>query len=89
LIFKKIFIQKILDTLKINCRLIYIKEIQEYLKYFQSWLIYKLEVAVDHYNDPDPWTQWYWFLRSRRLFIIKVWLLLFGVIFFFILVWSF
>jgi len=80
----KIFIQQILDTLKSNFKLLAINfnKIKVDLKYFKSWLIYKYEIAIEHYNDPEPWTRWYWFLRSRRLFIIKAWLLLFGVIFF-------
>lgn len=80
----KLFIQSILDTLKSNFKLlvIFYNKVKIELKLIKWWLIFKYEVAIEHYNDPEPWTRWYWFLRSRRLFIIKAWLLLFGVIFF-------
>lgn len=80
----KLIIQSISDMLKSNFKLlvIYYNKVKIELKHIKWWLIYKYEMAIDHYNDPEPWTRWYWFLRSRRLFIIKAWLLLFGVIFF-------
>jgi hypothetical protein len=74
---------KILDTVKkkIKLLLIYFNDLKKEVRYLKSWLIYRYVIARDHYNDPEPWTRWYWFLHSRRLFIIKVWFLLFGVIF--------
>ena len=85
----KLIIQSISDMLKSNFKLlvIYYNKVKIELKHIKWWLIYKYEMAIDHYNDPEPWTRWYWFLRSRRLFIIKAWLLLFGVIFFLILLY--
>ena len=80
----ELIIQLILDTLKSNFKLlvIFYNKVKTELKLIKRWLIFKYEVAIEHYNDPEPWTRWYWFLRSRRLFIMKAWLLLFGVIFF-------
>jgi len=80
----KLFIRLILDTLKNNFKLLVIiyNKVKRELRDLKWWLIFKYEVLIEHYNDPEPWTRWYWFLRSRRLFIIKAWLLLFGVIFF-------
>jgi hypothetical protein len=80
----RIIVQRIFDTLKkFNFKFLnnQYSSFKEELRYIKSFLIYKYEIAIEHYNDPEPWTRWYWFLRSRRLFIIKAWLLLFGVIF--------
>ena len=80
----KILIGLILDTVKSYFKLFMTKfnEAKKKLGDFKSRLVYNYKLAIEHYNDPEPWTRWYWFLRSRRLFIMKAWLLLFGVIFF-------
>ena len=36
-----------------------------------------------HINKPEPGTIWYWMVRSRYLFFMKVYIYFFGVIFIF------
>ena len=80
----KVYIRLILNKAKSNFEICVIKfnKVKKKFGSFKCRLVYNYKLAIEHYNDPEPWTRWYWFLRSRRLFIMKAWLLLFGVIFF-------
>lgn len=61
----------------------YLKNKLYQLKANLELIEYNIKLLKYHINKPEPGTLWYWVVRSRYLFCIKVYIYIFGVIFIF------